>query len=176
MARANMSAGDLQYRSAWPSASRSGTKVSDTAADRQYRSAWPSPRPKAKARAKVKAAKKAKAAAREKREARKERDNLEKRQELEAKAKRNREAEIEYEEYQDEQKQPRERPSKIGFVYVAEIQDTTCKTCDELNGTQWSADDPDLPQLPIHPNCNCRLQPVFMEGEDDDFDYPVEDL
>jgi hypothetical protein len=55
--------------------------------------------------------------------------------------------------------------AKYGFVFIAHIIDTTCEECEELDGTQWDADDPDMPQLPIHPNCNCRLEPIML-GDD----------
>lgn len=43
-----------------------------------------------------------------------------------------------------------------------------CPTCDELDGSVWDADDPDLPSLPLHPNCECEL--VAYSGNRDDTD------
>jgi hypothetical protein len=47
---------------------------------------------------------------------------------------------------------------KIYYQYVAERKDTTCKTCVENDGEIFFGGN--KPELPIHPNCNCKLKPI----------------
>ena len=45
-------------------------------------------------------------------------------------------------------------PGKV--LYVADNGKNTCRECLENDGEIFDIDDPDLPQLPIHPNCRCK--------------------
>ena len=40
--------------------------------------------------------------------------------------------------------------------YVADNGKNTCRECAENDGKTFDIDDPDLPQLPIHPHCRCK--------------------
>jgi hypothetical protein len=50
----------------------------------------------------------------------------------------------------------------MGFVFVVDKQDSTCEECLSYEGEMYALGDPDMPKLPIHPNCNCRLEPFDM--------------
>ncbi|MBQ7694923.1 MAG: hypothetical protein IJT50_07335 [Lentisphaeria bacterium] len=41
--------------------------------------------------------------------------------------------------------------------FVSERGPNCCSACLALDGKVFQADDPDLPELPIHPNCRCKL-------------------
>ena len=43
------------------------------------------------------------------------------------------------------------------YKYVAEKKTGSCAKCLRLAGEIFSENDPDIPKLPIHPNCNCKL-------------------
>ena len=45
-------------------------------------------------------------------------------------------------------------PGKV--LYVADNGKNTCQECLENDGQIFDIDDPDLPQLPIHPHCRCK--------------------
>jgi len=49
-----------------------------------------------------------------------------------------------------------------GFVFIVDKQDTTCEECMSYDGEMYAFGDRDMPKLPIHPNCNCRLEPIDM--------------
>jgi len=49
---------------------------------------------------------------------------------------------------------PLESTEKIR--YVADKGKNTCRECLENDGKTFDLDDPELPQLPIHPNCRCK--------------------
>ena len=47
--------------------------------------------------------------------------------------------------------------SKKGMVkFVSESGTHTCAECSDNDGKLFHIDDPDLPQLPLHPNCRCK--------------------
>ena len=41
--------------------------------------------------------------------------------------------------------------------FVSERGPHCCNACLALDGKVFRADDPDIPELPIHPNCRCKL-------------------
>lgn len=43
------------------------------------------------------------------------------------------------------------------YKYVAEKKTGACAKCLRLAGEIFSKNDPNIPQLPLHPNCNCKL-------------------
>ena len=49
-------------------------------------------------------------------------------------------------------------PQKIYYQYVADRKNTTCKICVENDGEVFF--DENIPKLPIHQNCNCKLKPI----------------
>ena len=55
----------------------------------------------------------------------------------------------------------------LSFVFICNPIDTTCEECLSHDQEVYAAGDPDMPQLPIHPNCRCTLEPV-MTGNDDE--------
>ena len=47
--------------------------------------------------------------------------------------------------------------SKRGMVkFVSESGSHTCTECSSNDGMLFYIDDPDLPKLPMHPNCRCK--------------------
>jgi len=53
-------------------------------------------------------------------------------------------------------------PGKDVFEWATEDDDRVCPICQELEGEQWSADDPDMPTpgSDTHDSCRCRLDLV----------------
>ena len=41
----------------------------------------------------------------------------------------------------------------VKIMYVADKGENTCRECLENDGEIFDIDDPELPQLPIHPHC-----------------------
>lgn len=41
--------------------------------------------------------------------------------------------------------------------FTAEADHKCCPVCKEFDGMIFRDDDPNLPQLPLHPNCRCTL-------------------
>lgn len=50
-----------------------------------------------------------------------------------------------------------------------------CPLCDDLDGSVWEADDPDKPDLPIHPNCECEYAD-YSGSQSADERYPDPEL
>lgn len=48
-------------------------------------------------------------------------------------------------------------PTVRRLIYVTSGS-ASCDVCSELDGTVWNEDDANLPDLPLHPNCECELQ------------------
>ena len=46
------------------------------------------------------------------------------------------------------------------WKFIAENDHKSCPVCKEFDGTTFRDDDPDLPKLPLHPNCRCIMIPV----------------
>lgn len=44
------------------------------------------------------------------------------------------------------------------FEFTAENDHKSCPVCKEFDGMIFRDDDPNLPELPLHPNCRCTLQ------------------
>ena len=44
----------------------------------------------------------------------------------------------------------------VKIMYVADKGENTCRECLENDGEIFDIDDPELPQLPIHPHCRCK--------------------
>jgi hypothetical protein len=44
-----------------------------------------------------------------------------------------------------------------------------CETCSDLDGKVFAADSDDLPELPLHPNCECELV-EYSGPRETDFD------
>ena len=43
------------------------------------------------------------------------------------------------------------------FCFVAEDDEKCCDACKNHNNEIFQENDPDMPQLPIHPNCLCNV-------------------
>jgi len=57
-------------------------------------------------------------------------------------------------------------------LYVADNGDNTCQDCLDNDGRIFDIDDPELPQLPIHPHCRCKY--VSAADPDEDISEDVE--
>ena len=52
-------------------------------------------------------------------------------------------------------------PAKKRFVcFSAELGKNCCKACQENHGKIFEADDPERPEIPLHPNCRCKYIPI----------------
>ena len=40
-----------------------------------------------------------------------------------------------------------------------------CPRCQELDGKIFAADSADCPELPLHPNCRCKLVPINLNSK-----------
>lgn len=49
------------------------------------------------------------------------------------------------------------------FRFVAEDDEKCCDACKNHNNEIFQENDPDMPQLPIHPNCRCKLVKLEVE-------------
>ena len=55
--------------------------------------------------------------------------------------------------------------SITGYVFNAQLDSRTTDICSSLDGKAFAADDPSLPQPPLHYNCRSQLIPVFAGEE-----------
>lgn len=55
--------------------------------------------------------------------------------------------------------------NKTQLVYSAVLDDHVCGECAGFDGQIFEYDDPDIPSLPRHINCRCRLIPASGDGE-----------
>ena len=62
-------------------------------------------------------------------------------------------------------------PTEI-VLYVADNGDNTCQDCLDNDGRIFDINDPELPQLPIHPHCRCKY--VSAADPDEDISEDVE--
>lgn len=46
------------------------------------------------------------------------------------------------------------------WKFKAENDEKCCPVCKEFDGAVFRDDDPDFPELPLHPNCRCVLTQV----------------
>lgn len=49
---------------------------------------------------------------------------------------------------------------------AAHIGDYPCPQCAKHDGNVWDVDDPDAPEVPVHPNCRCVFAPSVSVGAD----------
>ena len=65
---------------------------------------------------------------------------------------------------QDVENAMNERAGKNGrpgyVCFAAERGKNCCKTCQENHGRIFRADDPERPEIPVHPNCKCKYIPL----------------
>ena len=54
----------------------------------------------------------------------------------------------------------------VKVLYVADSGENTCQDCLDNDGRIFDIDDPELPQLPIHPHCRCKYVSVEEPYED----------
>ena len=50
------------------------------------------------------------------------------------------------------------------FMWKSEISPSICQNCKKLNGRIFSKNN--LPEIPVHPNCKCKLVPVLEQAKD----------
>ena len=49
------------------------------------------------------------------------------------------------------------------YRFVAEDDEKCCDDCKKHNDKIFQENDPDIPKLPIHPNCRCKYEPLTQE-------------
>ena len=54
----------------------------------------------------------------------------------------------------------------LKVLYVSDNGENTCQDCLDNDGRIFDIDDPELPQLPIHPHCRCKYVSVAEPYED----------
>ena len=66
--------------------------------------------------------------------------------------------------------------NKLRLMWSSMMDDRVCPAC-QRNGETWEHDDPDIPSLPVHVNCRCRLIPFDdnSDAEAQDFDISFAD-
>ena len=55
---------------------------------------------------------------------------------------------------------------KKQLLYIADEGKNSCPACIINDGKKFDLEDPNLPQLPIHPNCHCRYVPITNTNKD----------
>ena len=58
--------------------------------------------------------------------------------------------------------------NKTKLMYSAVLDDRVCDDCASHDGEIYNYDDPDIPSLPQHNNCRCRLIPVKDEEKENE--------
>ena len=54
--------------------------------------------------------------------------------------------------------------TEINLVkFISDKGPTSCEECLKHHGEIFQTDDPDRPELPIHPNCRCKYEPLTQE-------------
>lgn len=51
-----------------------------------------------------------------------------------------------------------EESQHVFLEFIAEDDQKCCPVCKEFDGMIFRDDDPEIPKLPLHPNCRCVLQ------------------